>query len=123
MTPNQPYMIRALYDWIIDNDMTPYVLVNAENEFTQVPRQYVDNGKIVLNLIPNAISNLELGNDHISFNARFSGKDTNVVFPVSSVLAIYAKENGQGMVFDEKGDETPPPEPEKPARPSLKIVK
>jgi stringent starvation protein B len=123
MTPNQPYMIRALYEWIIDNDMTPYVLVNAENEFAQVPRQYVDNGKIVLNLIPNAISNLELGNDHISFNARFSGKDTNVVFPVASVLAIYAKENGQGMVFDESSNETPPPEPEKPIRPSLKIVK
>lgn len=123
MTPNQPYMIRALYEWIIDNDMTPYVLVNAENEFAHVPRQYVDNGKIVLNLIPNAISNLELGNDHISFNARFSGKDTNVVFPVAAVLAIYAKENGQGMVFDESSNETPPPEPDKPTRPSLKIVK
>lgn len=123
MTPNQPYLIRALYEWIIDNDMTPYVLVNADNEFAHVPRQYVDNGKIVLNLAPAAITNLDMGNDHISFNARFSGKDSSVVFPVVAVHAIYAKENGQGMVFNEPENETPPPEPEKPTRPSLKIVK
>lgn len=123
MTPSQPYLVRAIYEWIVDNELTPYVLVNAENDESHVPQQYVENGKIVLNLGPVAVNDLEMANDFIAFNARFGGKAMNVSFPLSAVLAIYAKENGQGMVFNESDDENPPPEPDKPSRPSLKLVK
>ena len=123
MTPSQPYLVRAIYEWIVDNALTPYVLVNAEHDATHVPRQYVENGKIVLNLGPIAVNELDMANDYITFNARFGGKAMDVSFPVSSVLAIYAKENGQGMVFNESEGENPPPEPDKPGRPSLKLVK
>jgi stringent starvation protein B len=128
MTPSQPYLLRAIYDWIVDNQLTPYVLVNAANEQAQVPRQFVDNGKIVLNLSPLAVNGLELGNEHVMFSARFSGKPMAVSFPVAAVLAIYAKENGQGMVFNESGDTNPPPpvspdDGKKAGKPSLKIVK
>jgi stringent starvation protein B len=125
MTPSQPYLVRAIYEWIVDNELTPYVLVNAENDTAQLPRQYVENGKIVLNLGPVAVNDLEMANDYIAFNARFSGKAMNVSFPVTAVLAIYAKENGQGMVFNESDDETPPPgsEPDDSGRPKLKLVK
>ena len=91
MTPSQPYLVRAIYEWIVDNELTPYVLINAENDATHVPRQYVENGKIVLNLGPVAVNNLNMANDYIAFNARFAGKAMDVSFPVSSVLAIYAK--------------------------------
>ncbi len=125
MSSNQPYLLRALYDWIVDNSLTPYVLVNAEAEQVDVPSQYIDNGKIVLNISPVAVSSLELANDYVMFNARFSGKPTDVSFPVSAVLAVYAKENGQGMVFNESTNEPPPaPEPDKPSAGShLKLVK
>jgi stringent starvation protein B len=125
MTPSQPYLVRAIYEWIVDNALTPYVLVNAEHDATHVPRQYVENGKIVLNLGPVAVNDLDMANDYITFNARFGGTAMDVSFPVASVLAIYAKENGQGMVFNESEGENPPPEPEpdKPGRPSLKLVK
>ena len=125
MNSNQPYLLRALYDWIVDNSMTPYVLVNAEAEQVNVPSQYIDNGKIVLNISPAAVSSLELTNDYVMFNARFSGKPTDVSLPVSAVLAVYAKENGQGMVFNENSNEPPPaPEPDKPSPGShLKLVK
>ena len=125
MTPSQPYLVRAIYEWIVDNALTPYVLVNAEHDAAHVPRQYVENGKIVLNLGPVAVNDLDMANDYITFNARFGGKAMDVSFPVASVLAIYAKENGQGMVFNESEGENPPPEPEpdKPGRPSLKLVK
>ena len=123
MTSSQPYLVRAIYEWIVDNELTPYVLVNAETEAAQVPRQYVENGKIVLNLGPVAVNHLNMANDTIAFNARFGGKPMEVSFPVSSILAMYAKENGQGMVFNEPEGENPPPQPDKPGRPSLKLVK
>lgn len=127
MTSSQPYLLRAIYDWIIDNDMTPYILVNADMADSHVPRQYVENGKIVLNLAPQAVNNLELGNEYVMFNARFSGKSMEVSFPVTAALAIYAKENGQGMVFSE-GDEPPPSDPspddsDKEKKPHLSLVK
>lgn len=127
MTPSQPYLLRAIYDWIVDNQMTPYVLVNAENDSAHIPRDYVDNGKIVLNVSPVAVNALELGNDIVAFSARFAGKPMDVSFPVTAVLAIYAKENGQGMVFNES-DRTPPPEgssddAKKSGKPNLKLVK
>ena len=127
MLPSQPYLLRAIYEWIVDNDMTPYVLVNARNDDVHVPVQYIDNGKIVLNIAPRAVSSLELGNDAIIFSARFSGNPTDVRFPVSAVMAIYAKENGQGMVFNESdndgGDDHPPENTHKQKKPNLKLVK
>jgi stringent starvation protein B len=124
MTSSRPYLLRAIYDWIIDNEMTPYVLVDAEEDGVDVPSQYVENGKIVLNVSPRAVNDLDMGNDLVRFSARFAGKPTDVMFPVSASLAIYAKENGQGMVFsDENGGDTPDPEPDKPGKPRLKLVK
>lgn len=135
MTSSQPYLIRAIYDWIIDNDFTPYLLVNAENDYAMIPREYVEDGKIVLNINPSAITDLQLGNDYIMFNARFSGKAMEVSVPIVAVLAIYARENGQGMMFDENNNELPPTPPEnntptdnapkqkKSKKPQLKVVK
>ena len=129
MTPSRPYLIRALYDWIVDNGMTPYVLVNAEDEQVVVPRQFVEGGKIVLNINPSAVQNLELGNGYVEMDARFSGSPMHVSVPVMSVLAIYARENGKGMVFteeDDGGDEPPPentPDDEASKRPTLRVVK
>jgi len=132
MTSSQPYLIRAIYDWIIDNGFTPYLLVNAENDYAMIPRDFVEDGKIVLNINPSAISDLQLGNDYIMFNARFSGKAMEVSVPIVAVLAIYARENGQGMMFDENNNHLPPappegnPPPEKPKKsqkPQLKVVK
>lgn len=127
MLSTQPYLIRAIYEWILDNEFTPYLLVNAKNDYVQVPRQFVEDGKIVLNISPRAVNDLELSNDHIHFNARFDGRSMEVGIPVVAVLAIYAKENGQGMVFDENDNDTPPPagpsDDGKPEKPHLKLVK
>lgn len=128
MTPSRPYLIRALYEWIIDNGQTPYILVNAENEQVVVPQQFVEGGKIVLNITPSAVQNLELGNQFVELDARFSGTPMHVIVPVQSVLAIYARENGKGMVFtDEDGGDEPPPDDgaseEKAKRPQLRLVK
>jgi stringent starvation protein B len=128
MTPLKPYLIRSIYQWIIDNNLTPYLLVDAENKEAVLPLQFVDDGKIVLNIRPAAVDALSLGNELIEFNARFSGKPMYVVAPVVAVMAIYAKENGKGMVFnpdDEETDNTPPPEqtPPPPTKPRLRVVK
>lgn len=127
MTSSRPYLIRAINDWILDNQLTPYLLVNAEQSGVEVPSRYVDNGKIVLNINPRAINGLEIGNEHISFNARFSGNPMQVIIPIGAVMAIYAQENGRGMMFNEDDDQTPPPSSPEPAsrsgRPNLKVVK
>ena len=128
MTPSRPYLIRALYEWIVDNGLTPYVLVDAEDEQVVVPRQFVEGGKIVLNINPGAVQNLELGNAFVEMDARFSGAPMHVSVPVMSVLAIYARENGKGMVFTEEdgGDEPPPdgtPDEDAAKRPTLRVVK
>jgi stringent starvation protein B len=109
MTSSRPYLLRAMHEWIVDNYLTPHVLVDATHAGVTVPLQYVQDGKIVLNLNPSAIRNLDMGNDWVSFSARFSGSSFNLLFPVSAVLAIYARENGQGMVFQVE-DAPPPPE-------------
>lgn len=111
MTSNRPYLLRAIYDWISDNNLTPYVLVDAAVEGTRVPPQVIRDGQVVLNLAMQAVADLDLGNESISFKARFSGASHAVSFPVRAVLAIYAQENGQGMMFAD-GDHggTPPPE-------------
>lgn len=127
MTPLKPYLIRSIYEWITDNELTPHLLVNAEYPGVILPTDFVEEGRIVLNVRPAAIQGLMLGNDAIEFNARFAGKAMHIVAPIKAVLAIYAKENGRGMIFDpEEGeDETPPPEPDlkTPKRPQLKVVK
>jgi stringent starvation protein B len=132
MTSTRPYLIRALYEWIGDNALTPHLVVNAEIPGVEVPKQHVQEGRIILNINATAVRDLRLGNDWIEFNARFGGVARTVRVPVVAVLAIYARENGQGMAFgqESEGDEPPPnaPPPEKPTsrterRPALKIVK
>jgi stringent starvation protein B len=107
MTSNRPYLIRALYEWIADNDLTPHLLVNAMLKDVVVPRDYVVEGRIVLNVAAGAVQGLLLGNDHIQFSARFGGKPFPVEFPVSAVLGIYARENGHGMLFSDGADDDP----------------
>ena len=126
MIPNRPYLIRAVYQWIVDNDWTPHLQVDANYPGVDVPFEYVQEGVIVLNTAPSAVQALELANDWISFRARFQGVERKIGFPPQAVLAVFARENGQGMPF--------PPEPypeqaseeqlEKPKkRPTLKVVK
>ncbi|MEI8029309.1 MAG: ClpXP protease specificity-enhancing factor [Comamonadaceae bacterium] len=97
-TSTRPYLIRALYEWCTDNGLTPYVAVSV-NEHVQVPREYVKDGEIVLNISFDATTSLKLGNDFIEFKARFAGTAREIMVPVSQVIAIYARENGQGMAF------------------------
>ena len=129
MTSNRPYLLRALYEWIGDNGMTPHILVDASAEGVDVPDQAVQKGKVILNIDHAAVRELEMGNDWLTFSARFAGRQHHVHVPVEAVLAIYSKENGQGMMFAQDDDSVPPPDPdggtEGPPgrRPHLKIVK
>jgi len=124
MTSLKPYLIRSIYEWIIDNSLTPYLLVNAEYPGAVVPQKFIEDGKIVLNIRPQAIQGLALGNEDIQFDARFSGKPMHIYVPVASVLALYAQENGKGMIFDQDDEnEAPPPEKKTPTRPILRVVK
>lgn len=127
MISSRPYLIRALFEWLVDSELTPHLLVDVGDERVQVPPQYVRDGQIVLNISPTAVKNLQLGNDFITFNARFGGVATDIMVPTESVLGIYARENGRGMLFPEEGDVTdegpPDRDPEPPNRPKLKIVK
>jgi stringent starvation protein B len=99
LSSNRPYLIRALHEWIGDNGLTPYLLVDAGQPGTRVPPQAVKDGRVVLNIAARAVTRLELGNDNISFQARFNGVAMLVLVPIEAVLAIYAMENGQGMMF------------------------
>ena len=103
MTSTRPYLIRALYEWIEDNGLTPHILVDAEAPGVTVPKQHIREGQIVLNINPSAVRDLRLGNDWIEFSARFGGVARAIQIPVAAVLAIYAHENGQGMAFGEEG--------------------
>jgi stringent starvation protein B len=110
MTSSRPYLLRAFYEWIVDNNTTPYVVVNAFYPNVSVPQEYVENGKIVLNISPGAVRGLLLANDHIEFNARFAGIPQDIYVPMRAITAVYAKENGRGMVFkDDEEEDTPPP--------------
>ncbi len=100
MTARRPYMLRAYYDWLVDNDLTPHLVVDATASGVRVPLEFVQDGQIVLNIVPRAVGNLELGNDAITFNARFGGRPHSVIVPLYAVQAIYARENGVGTVFD-----------------------
>jgi stringent starvation protein B len=133
MSSNRPYLLRALYEWIGDNDMTPHLLVDATREGVLVPLSGVKDGRVVLNIAARAVSQLELGNREIRFLARFGGISQSVIVPVSAVLAIYAQETGQGMMLPEDGamlpsddpsDDTPEPGGEAPKKGGhLRVVK
>ena len=143
---NKPYLLRAIYEWIVDSNATPHVTLFAENSDVLVPEQFVEEGKITLNISPTAAQNLLIENESLSFSARFGGKPFNVYAPIGAVLALYASENGEGLSFDlEMPDDTPPKGPgptkmesvdsgdakkpsssskaKKSKRPSLKVVK
>lgn len=120
MTPNRPYLLRALYDWISDNGMTPHILVNADHEGVDVPEQAVQKGKVILNIDQAAVHHLELGNEVVTFQARFSGHRYGVSVPVDAVLAIYSKENGQGMMFAQDDEPDPSGGPDDGDKPKMK---
>lgn len=101
MTPNQPYLLKAFFDWIVDNQLTPYMVVNADYPNVTIPRQFVNDGQIVLNVSPTACVNFHMDVDTVQFQARFSGQPMLVSFPCAAVTAIYARENGAGTVFTE----------------------
>jgi len=135
MTPNKPYLIRAFNDWILDNECTPYILVDAEFPNVYVPGDYVQDGQIVFNITPGIVAKLMLGNDAVEFDARFAGQPMHVYIPVQAILAIYAKENGNGMMFDQEnqaaqdqdGSDDEPPSGSSggqgKGRPNLRVVK
>ena len=128
MTSHRPYLLRALYEWIADNDMTPHLLVDATREGVRVPAHTVNEGKVVLNIAARAVAHLNMDNDSVAFTARFGGVSHAVIVPIGAVLAIYARETGQGMALPDEtagpagsppsaapppggdGDDTPPPE-------------
>lgn len=130
MTSNRPYLIRAYYDWIIDNGFTPYITVDATIEGAELPQSFVRDGQIILNISPRAVQQLHMDNDTISFSARFAGKALQVMIPPRAVVAIYARENGEGMLFgNDKGREDGPPDGPRPppaaksGKPALRVVK
>ncbi|WP_249671797.1 ClpXP protease specificity-enhancing factor [Pseudomonas abieticivorans] len=140
MNSSRPYMVRALYEWIVDNDCTPHMLVNSEHRSVQIPKGFASDGQIVLNVSPSAVRHLHMDNDAVSFEGRFGGVAHTLYVPIGAILGVYARENGQGMVFDmeapgaeeealeveegQPGDDVPPGGRPRPAgRPSLKVVK
>ncbi|MEG3765964.1 ClpXP protease specificity-enhancing factor [Alteromonas sp. 14N.309.X.WAT.G.H12] len=149
MTPNQPYLLKAFYDWIVDNQLTPYIVVDATMERVDVPQEFVKDGQIVLNVSPAACMNFALDLEALSFQARFGGQPRQIYIPCHAVLAVYARENGAGTVFSleeetEKPDSAPKsnsdgvtrpsgdtsdgdsqnaPVPPKKGKPNLKVIK
>lgn len=141
LTPSRPYLLRAFYDWLLDNDLTPHLLVNANVPHTQVPQQYVQDGQIVLSISPSAVVGMHMDNEAVSFNARFGGSPFQVYVPMAAVIAIQARENGAGTFFppepayeawlaemeseetSSSPEMTEPVQPPKKGRPSLKVVK
>lgn len=126
MTASRPYMVRALYEWIVDNQLTPHLVLDATIDLVRVPTQYVKDGKIVLNISPDATDNLVLSNHGVEFEASFDGVVEKIYAPIQAVTAIYAHENGHGRVFEDDEDdgefESPPP-PTGGGKPQLRIVK
>jgi stringent starvation protein B len=139
MTSSRPYIVRALYEWILENKCTPYVLVNAFDEGVQVPQEHVKDGQIILNITPSAVQSLSMHDSAIEFQGRFGGISKHVFVPIEAIMGIYAKENGQGMMFDVENDGSDPTDPEGPdekpdssgedsigssnKKPSLRLVK
>nr|WP_279052574.1 ClpXP protease specificity-enhancing factor [Acinetobacter tandoii] len=100
LSPTRPYLARAIYEWICDNNLTPYLLVDATQPNTMVPEQFIQDGQIVLNIVPHAVHQLHMSNDAITFSARFGGVSRDIYVPLYAILGIYARENGQGLFFD-----------------------
>lgn len=126
MLSSKPYLFRALYDWILDSHCTPYMIVDAFRPGVEVPSQYIKNGQIVLNVSPGAVVGFSMEHESISFNARFGGVPLNVHVPMQAVIGIYARENGQGMMFEPESDQLPPDASGSRAsvgKPSLRVVK
>lgn len=140
VTSRRPYLLRAMHEWITDNQQTPHIVVDAALEGVQVPRQFVQNGKIILNVSYSATSGLTMGNDIVRFHARFGAVTHDVLVPVQAILGVYARETGQGMIFSENEGPTSTPDPSSPTpqppasspgspdatpskRPHLKVVK
>jgi stringent starvation protein B len=130
----RPYLLRAMHEWISDSNQTPHIVVDASMEGVEVPRQYVQGGKIILNVSSNATSMLSLGNEIVRFRARFGAATYDVSVPIAAVLGIYARETGQGMIFSEADTPSPPPTPpsepappsgteNKRTKPTLKVIK
>jgi len=142
---NKPYLLRAIYEWVVDNEGTPHVVLFADNPQVMVPQQYIDNGKIILNISPSAAEELLIDDEGLSFKARFGGSPYEIFSPMNAVMSLYASETGEGMSFDIENeippDDTPPKpsgpksldkakpakkptiKPNKSKRPALKIVK
>jgi len=130
MLSRKPYFLRAMHQWISDSGATPYVVVDANLEGVEIPPGYAQDGKIVLNLSYGATQHLDIGADWLEFDARFGGVSRHVRVPLTAVLAVYASENGQGMLFDADEEAvTPaapagdPPKPDGPKKPTLKVIK
>ncbi|MBY5922449.1 ClpXP protease specificity-enhancing factor [Ferrimonas balearica] len=135
LSPSRPYLLRAFYEWLLDNELTPHLVVEADLPGVQVPRQFVEDGQIVLNIAPHAVGNLQMGNEEVTFNARFGGQPHALRVPMYAVAAIYARENGAGTVFQpeeayqqpelsESEEVAGTPAPERPkGRPTLKVIK
>ena len=130
MTSNRPYFIRSVYEWIVDNDLTPYLLVNSNDQDSDLPQDFAQDGRIILNISPKACRQLQMDNDIITFSTRFVGKSVDISVSPAAVIAIYAKENGRGMEFGLDYDESvlPPAKrsgfkANKTAKPSLTLVK
>lgn len=129
MNSSRPYLIRALHQWIVDNQCTPHLLVSALYPKAKVPEAFISDGQIVLNISPRAVRYLDISNEAISFEGSFSGVPQQVYVPMGAVMGIYARENGEGMMFEvqmpEEPQEIPPTdEPPRPSgRPNLKVIK
>jgi len=127
LIPTRGYMTKAIYDWIEDNKLTPYIVVDATYEGVVVPEEYVRDGRIILNVSSTAIRNLKIDAEVLSFSARFGGVAVDLWMPIGALQAIYARENGKGLFFERDGDIQPPPSgteyKKKVKRPTLKVVK
>ena len=132
MTSSKPYLLRAIYEWLLDNGMTPYIMVDADLPEVSVPQQHVENGKIILNITPHSVGGLAMTNECVEFDARFSGISHHVYVPLYAITAIYAYENGRGMVFEPEaetnngGDGASTPidlAQRRKGKPNLKVVK
>ncbi len=122
ITPTRPYMVRALYQWIEDNEFTPYLMVDATVDNVQIPREHVQDGRIVLNIASRATGNMSMENDYIHFSARFGGVSQEIWVPLIAVLGIYAKENSQGMFFDPNEYDNYQPEDDSVMSPKITTV-
>ncbi|MGL5948081.1 MAG: ClpXP protease specificity-enhancing factor [Aeromonas sp.] len=135
MTPSRPHLLRAFYDWLIENDLTPHLVVNVNLPYVNVPLQFAQDGQIVLNIAPRAVGQFHMDSDAVSFSARFGGVAQQVYIPLAAILAIHARENGVGTLFPpepaydawleaaQAPEDPEPPRPTPGSRPSLKVVK